>query len=110
VHVLRGLRQALVLVAGCLLAGSLAAGAWVLAAEGSFAPALGVALLVLAFLVGTAGGTTLSRAAADGERAFLGLGPERDRDGSGAGLTPLGTALFVGVPLFLLGLVLLDLG
>ncbi len=99
------------LVAGCLLVGAAAAGLWVLTVGGGFVRAFGVVLVVLALVVGTAGGTTLSRAAADEERAFLGLGPERDTAGGGGpGLAPLGVALFVGLPLFLLGLLLVDVG
>lgn len=110
-HVVRALGQALVLVGACLLVGAVVAGLWVLATDGGFRSAYGVVLVVLAFVVGTAGGTTLSRAAADQERAFFGLGPERDvAGGGGAGLAPLGVALFVGVPLFLLGLTLVDTG
>ena len=108
-HVLRALRQALLLVLGCLATGAAVAAAWELAG-GGFLHAFGVALTVLAFLVGTAGGATLSRAAADSERAFAGLGPERDEPGGTGGLTGLGVALFVGLPLFAAGLVLLDLG
>jgi hypothetical protein len=110
VHVVRALRQAVVLVALCLLVGAAAAGVWALTG-GGFLHAFAVALLVLAFVIGTAGGTTLSRATADSERAFLGWGPERDDEyGGSGGLTGLGMALFVGLPLFVLGLALLDLG
>jgi hypothetical protein len=110
VHVVRALRQAGLLVAACLGVAAAVAGLWTLTG-GSFRHASGVALLVLAFVVGTAGGTTLSRATADAERAFLGWGPERDDAYGGAGgLTGLGIALFVGLPLFVLGLVLVDLG
>ena len=109
VHVVRALRQALVLVTACSGVGAGAAGVWALTG-GGFVHAFGVVLLVLAFLVGTAGGATLSRAAADGERAFLGMGPEQDGSTGVGELTGLGMALFVGLPLFLLGLALLELG
>ena len=109
-HVVRGLRQALVLIGGCLLVAAVAAGLWVLATDGGFGRAFGVAVIVLAFVVGTAGGTSLSLAAGAEERAFLGLGPERSSADGGTGLAPLGVALFVGLPLFLLGLVLVDTG
>jgi hypothetical protein len=110
VHVVRALRQALVLIAASSAGAAAAACVWVLAAGGSFSRSLGIALLVVAFLVGTAGGSTLSRAAADSERAFLGLRPERDEFDGAAGLTGLGIFLFVGVPLFVLGTAALGMG
>ena len=109
-HVVRGLLQALLTVVGCLAVAAVVALLWTLATDGSFMTAFAVTLLSLAIVVGTAGGAALSRIGDNDERAFLGLGPERGDSTVSGTLTPLGVSLFVGVPLFVSGLVLLDLG
>ncbi|MGY1695427.1 MULTISPECIES: hypothetical protein [unclassified Geodermatophilus] len=107
--VLRGLGQALVLVLAGVVLGLAAAGVWVAVGGGGFGSRLGISLLVLAGLSTVTGGTLLSRADTAAERAFLGLGPERDTEqppGPSA-LGPVGVFLFVALPLAALGLFLL---
>ena len=109
-HVVRGLLQALLTLLGCLAVAMAIALAWALGTGGSLLRALSMVLLALAVLVGTAGSAAFSRFTDHEERAFLGWGPERDESTAGGALTPLGVTLFVGVPMFVAGLVLLDLG
>ncbi len=63
-------------------------------------------MMVIAGLISLTGGTAFSRAADNDERAFLGMGPDREEPDSGAGLTVLGVFLFVSLPLFIAGGVL----
>ena len=108
-HVVRGLLQALIYLLACLAVALVAALLW-LWIGGSFVTAFAAALLALSILVGTAGSAAFSRFTDHEERAFLGWGPERDESTAEGALTPLGVTLFVGVPMFVAGLVLLDLG
>ncbi len=87
---------------------ALAAGAvWFALQGGGFRSKVALAAMVLAGLVSLTGGTALSRAVTNEERAFLGMGPDRDEPDTGEGLTGLGVFLFVSLPLFIAGAALL---
>ncbi len=109
VHVVRGLLQALVMVAAGTALACAAAGVWVAVADGIFGSRLGITLLVVAGLSTVTGGTWLSRPETSEARAFLGLGPERDADqpAGPSALGPVGVFLFVTLPLAVVGLLLL---
>ena len=107
-HVLRGLRQALVMIALAVAVAAVVAVVWYAAQGGSLTPKLGLALLVLAGLIGVTSGTELSRGMTLEARAFLGAGPDRERPDAGPGLTAIGVLLLVSAPLFVAGGLLLD--
>ncbi len=86
------------------------AGLWSAVRGGEFRSTVGIATMVIAALISLTGGTAMSRAATNDERAFLGMGPDREDPGTGEGLTGLGVFLFVSLPLFIAGGVLFDLG
>ena len=101
--VVRGLRQALVMV---LVSGAVAlavATLWLVVWDGDFRPAFGLSLMVIAALLALTGSNMLSRAGSAGERAMMGLPPESEDPYSGEGLAPVGVFLFVTVPLFVIG-------
>ncbi|MGY1779244.1 hypothetical protein [Geodermatophilus sp. SYSU D01036] len=104
--VLRGLRQALVMV---LLAAAVAlavAALWTLLGDGSFLQGFALVLLVLAGLVGLTSGAVFTRAH-DHEH---GRRPDLDDHGSPGGvLTGVGVFLLVSLPLFAAGAVLFAL-
>lgn len=107
VHVRRGLLQALaLLVLGASVAALVAVPWWL--ASGDFLRRYGFVLLVLGGLVAISGGTELGREVTTDARAFLGAGPDREAPGSGQHLTPFGVFLFVSVPLFVVGGLLVD--
>ncbi len=102
----RGLRQALVLLA-LAVAVSLAAGAlWSAIGDVGFRRGVAISLMVLAGVLGLTGGNVLSRATTADAHAFLGRGPDREDPRSGNGLTGVGVFLFVSLPLLVVGLVL----
>lgn len=111
VHVIRGLRQALLLV---LLAAALAllgAGLWLMVRGGGFRVPFAFALMAIGGLIAVTGGTELSRGATSDARAFLGMGgPDREEPATGEGLTAVGVFLFVALPLFAAGAVLYGRG
>ena len=111
VHVIRGLRQAFLLVllsAGIAL---VAAGLWSVVRDDGFRVPFAVALMVIGGLIAVTGGTELSRGATTDARAFLGIGgPDREEPASGEGLTAIGVFLFVAVPLFAAGALLYGRG
>ncbi|MGY1687857.1 hypothetical protein ACI8AV_13415 [Geodermatophilus sp. SYSU D00804] len=102
--VLRGLRQAL---AAVLLAAAVAlavAGLWSLLGDGSFLSRFALVLLVLAGLIGLTSGAVFTRA----HEYEHGRRPDVDDHGSPGGvLTGVGVFLFVSLPLFAAGAVLL---
>jgi hypothetical protein len=65
--------------------------------------------MVIAGLISLTEGTAFSRAADYEERAFLGMGADREPD-TGEGLTGLGIFLVVSLPLFMAGGVLYGSG
>ncbi|MGY1714035.1 hypothetical protein ACI78R_06230 [Geodermatophilus sp. SYSU D01106] len=105
-HVVRGLRQALVMLVGGAAVGAAAAGIWVLLAGGGYRAKLAVALVVVAGLLALVGGSLVARAGTSDVRAFLGRAPERDQADLGGALQPMGVFLFVCVPLAVAGLLL----
>ena len=107
VHVAAGLRQAalMLLVAG--LAAVALASVWVAAQGGVLQHRLAVVLMVVAGLVSLTGGTELSRLTTHRARGFLGSGPDREEPSTGRSLTGVGVFLFVSLPLFLAGGLLL---
>ena len=105
--VVRGLRQALVMLIASAAAGLVAAGLWSAVQGGGFRSKAGIALMILAGLLCLTGGTALSRATSLENRAFFGTGPDLEEPASGEGLTALGVFLFVSLPLFLIGGLLL---
>ncbi|MFC0508832.1 hypothetical protein [Micromonospora costi] len=105
--VLRGLREALVLLVIALVVIAVAAAVWVAVAGGGFASRFGVVSLVVGGLVGVTGDLTLSRIGMLDARAAFGLPPERETGGGGRVLTGVGIFLFVGLPLVVVGVVAL---
>ncbi len=85
------------------VAALLVAGLWWALQGDGFRSKVGIASMVIAGLISLTGGTAFSRAADYEERAFLGMGPDRDEPDTGEGLTGLAIFLFVSLPLFLAG-------
>ncbi|KAB1917678.1 hypothetical protein F8280_29215 [Micromonospora noduli] len=106
--IVRGLREALLLfvIAGVLVA--VAAGIWVAVAGGEYTTRLGIALIVVGGLLGVTGDLTMSRIGMLGPRAIFGAAGERETAGSGRVLTGVGIFLFVGLPLIVVGVLLID--
>jgi len=107
--VARGVRQALLTLVVCAVLALAGAGVWAGVQGGEFLPKLGIALVVVAALVGVTGGTEFSRAVTTEAHAFLGWGPDREERDSGSGLTAVGVFLLVSLPLAVGGLVLAGL-
>ncbi|MET8348361.1 MULTISPECIES: hypothetical protein [unclassified Micromonospora] len=104
--VVRGLREALLLfLIAAVLVGA-AAAVWVAVDGGDYTGRLGIALMVVGALFGVTGDLTLSRIGMLGPRATFGLAPEREEAGGGRVLTGVGIFLFVGLPLILVGVLL----
>jgi hypothetical protein len=108
--VVRGLRQAPVMLIFSVLAALVVAGLWWALQGGGFRSKAGIASVVIAGLISVTGGTAFSRAADYEVRAFLGMGADRDEPDTGEGLTGLGIFLFVSLPLFITGGVLYGSG
>jgi hypothetical protein len=106
----RGLRRALVMLLCSALAALVVAGMWWALLGGGFRSKVGIASMVIAGLISVTGGTAFSRAADYEERAFLGMGADREEPDTGEGLTGLGIFLFVSLPLFITGGVLYGSG
>jgi hypothetical protein len=101
--VIRGLRQALVMLLLSSVVALVVAGLWFALQGGEFRPKVAITLLVIAGLISLTGGTALSRAVTNDARAFLGMGPDLEEPDTGDGLTGLGFFLFVSLPLFIAG-------
>jgi hypothetical protein len=106
----RGLRRALVMLLCSALAALVVAGMWWALLGGGFRWKVGIASMVIAGLISLTGGTAFTRAADYEERAFLGMGADREEPDTGGGLTGLGIFLFVSLPLFITGGVLYGSG
>jgi hypothetical protein len=109
-HVVRGLRQALLLLCVCLLVASAAAGIWWAVQDGAFRVKLGIVLLVVAGLMALTGNNALNRSGTAEIRALMGSGPDHEDPSTGGALTGVGIFLFVSLPLFVLGGVLYGSG
>jgi hypothetical protein len=109
-HMYRGIRQALVMLAVSAVVALAAAGVWSAVRGGGLRVTFAVALLAIAGLLALVGGTVVSRASTSETRAFLGMGPDREEPYGGENLTGLGVFLFVSLPLFLAGAVLYGSG
>ncbi len=107
VTVVRGLREAFLLfvIAGVLVA--VAAAIWVAIAGGAYTNRLGIGLVVVGGLIGVTGDLTLSRVGMLGPRATFGAAPERETADGGRVLTGVGIFLFVGLPLVVVGVLLI---
>jgi hypothetical protein len=110
VHVLRGLRQALVMLVISGAVAAAAGGLWSAAQDSGFRVPFAVALMVIGGLLGLTGGTVVTRAESNDVLAFLGRGPDREETGLGENLTNVGGFLFVALPLFAAGLILYGSG
>ena len=103
----RGLLQAGVLFLVAVVLSQLAATVWTAWRGGSYLQHMGVSMTVIGLLIGFIGGDLVwSRVQTADERAFLGFGPERYDFKEDEGLTTVGRFLLVGMPLFIVGLVL----
>ncbi|MEV4659474.1 hypothetical protein [Micromonospora sp. NPDC049301] len=105
--VVRGLREALLLFVIAAVLVAVAAAVWVAVAGGDYTARLGIALMVVGALLGVTGDLTLSQIGMLGPRATFGLAPEREEAGGGRVLTGVGIFLFVGLPLILVGVLLI---
>ncbi|SCL45606.1 hypothetical protein GA0070606_0803 [Micromonospora citrea] len=105
--VVRGLREALVLFVIALVVVAASAGIWVAVAGGDFRYRFGVALVVVGTLLGVTSDLTLSRIGMLDARTIFGLAPERESGGGGRVLTGIGVFLFVGLPLVIVGIMLI---
>ncbi|MEH1165924.1 hypothetical protein V6V47_11120 [Micromonospora sp. CPCC 205539] len=105
--VVRGLREALMLFVIAAVVVAVAAGVWVAVAGGDYVVRLGMALMVVGALLGVTGDLTLSRIGMMGPRATFGVAPEREEAGGGRVLTGVGIFLFVGLPLIVVGALLI---
>ncbi|MFG1893913.1 hypothetical protein ACGFIP_07860 [Micromonospora zamorensis] len=105
--IVRGLREALLLfvIAGVLVA--VAAAIWVAVAGGEYTTRLGIALIVVGGLLGVTGDLTMSRIGMLGPRAIFGAASERETASGGRVLTGVGIFLFVGLPLIVVGALLI---
>ena len=109
-HVLRGLRQALVMLAIAVAVAAVVGGLWSAAGDGGFRVPFALALMVIGGLLSLVGGTVITRGESNDVLAFLGRGPDREETGLGENLTNVGVFLFVSLPLFAAGLVLYGSG
>ena len=106
-HIVHGLRQALVMLLVGMAAACAAAAVWYAVQGGDFRAKVAVAALLTAGLLSVTGGSLVTRRMTSDARALLGAGPDREEPSSGDSLGAVGVLLFVAIPLFLLGLVLL---
>jgi hypothetical protein len=109
-HVVRGLRQALVLLAGCGLAALAVGWLWWVLQDGGLRAKVGMAMLIIAACMALTGGNVLTRSGTADTNALLGTGPEHEDAPTSGVLTGVGIFLFVAVPLFLAGGVLYGSG
>ena len=109
-HVVRGLKQALLmLIVGVALALA-GAGAWAAVNGDGFRVPFALALMAGGVLLCLTGGTVVARGDSNDVFAFLGRGPDREVTGQSESLAPVGVFLFVSLPLLVAGLVLYGTG
>ena len=77
-YVVRGLRQALIMIVGAVLLALVVAGIWTVWQGGDFRRTLSLTLLVLAGLLAVTGSNVLARGETNDINAFLGRGPDRE--------------------------------
>jgi hypothetical protein len=104
------LRQVLVMLVVSAAAALVVAAIWWALQGGSLRSKVGITFMVIAGLMSLSGGTAFRRSSDHEERAFLGMGMERDDPSTGGGLTGIGVFLFVSLPLFITGGVLYGVG
>jgi len=109
-HVVRGFRQALLMLAGSAVVALAVAGVWSVLRDSGFRVPFAVALMVLGGALSLGGSSVFTRAETNDVRAFFGQGPDREDPGTGQSLTAVGVFLFVSLPLFVTGLVLFGSG
>src|SRR5688572_1477007 len=109
-HVLRGLKQALLMLVLAVALALAGAGLWAAANGDGFRVPFAISLVVLGVLLCLTGGTVVARAESNDVFAFLGRGPDREVTGQGESLAPMGVFLFVSLPLLIAGLVLYGTG
>jgi hypothetical protein len=109
-HVLRGLRQALVMLVVAVALALAGAGVWAAVNEDGFRVPFALALMIFGGLLCLTGGTVVTRGESNDVLAFLGRAPDREVTGQGESLAPVGVFLFVSLPLLVAGLVLYGTG
>jgi hypothetical protein len=102
-HVVQGLRQALVLIVALAVLACAVAGVWTAVAGGGFRVKVAIALLAIAVVISVTGNGVLTRSGTAEMNALLGRGPDHEEPAAGGRLTGVGVFLFVGVPLFVAG-------
>jgi hypothetical protein len=108
--VLRALRQALAWLLSSAAAALVAAGVWSTVQGGGFRPKVGIAPVAIACFLSLTGGTILSRAAAVEMDALYGMRSDVEQPSSRRGLTTPGVFVFVALPLFVVGGLLVGRG
>lgn len=109
-HVIRGLRQALVMAIAAAVVALAAGGLWSTVQGSGFRVPFAVALMTIGGVLSLGGSSVFTRAETSDVRAFLGQGPDREEPGTGENLTGVGVFLFVALPLFVAGLLLYGSG
>jgi hypothetical protein len=109
-HVLHGLRQAMVMLGASVAVALAGAGMWWAVQDGGLRVPFAVALMAIGEVLSLGGSSVFSRAETNDVRAFLGQDPDRDEPGTGESLTGVGVFLFVSLPLFAAGLLLYGSG
>jgi hypothetical protein len=109
-YVLRGLRQALILVVVCSSAALAVGWLWWVLQDGGFRAKVGMAMLIIAACMALSGGNVLTRSGTAETNALLGAAPEHEDAPTSGVLTGVGIFLFVALPLFVAGGVLYGSG
>jgi hypothetical protein len=108
--VIRGLRQALIMLTFSIIAALVGAGLWYALQGDRFQFKVAIALMVVAGLLGLTGDTSFSRAGNIDVQAFIGMSLDDKRPDAPESLTGVGIFLFVSLPLFIMGGLLLGSG
>jgi hypothetical protein len=105
--VIRGLRQALIMLTFSIVAALVGAGLWYALQGGGFRFKIAIALMFVAGLLALTGDSAFSRAANIDVQASVGVSLDDNRYDTHESLTGLGVFLFVSLPLFIMGGLLL---